>query len=119
MQKAMFLLQTGLVLIVSGVAFFLVGKAGGVAATYGGLVALANTWMLGNRVRRAGEVVVTNPQRGMIMMYVSAVVRFVFILAALAVGLGWLKLAPLPLIIAFVGAQVVFMAASMKMQSGT
>lgn len=118
MQKAIFSLQAGLVLIVTGVALFLVGKAGGAGALYGGAVALANTWMLGNRVQRVGDVVVTDVQRGMIMMYVSAVLRFLFILAALAVGLGLLKLPPLPLIAAFIGAQIVFMAASMKMKSG-
>lgn len=118
MQKAMFLLQTGLVLIAIGVAFFLAGKAGALAATYGGVVALANTRMLGNRVQRLSTVDANSAQRGMVMMYVSAVVRFVFILVALAVGLGLLKLLPLPLIATFVGAQVVFMAASMRMSSG-
>lgn len=114
----MFLLQTGLVLIAIGVAFFLAGKAGALAALYGGAVALANTRMLGNRVRRLSVEAVDNAQRGMVMMYVSAVVRFVFILVALAVGLGLLKLRPIPLIATFVGAQVVFMAASTRMSSG-
>lgn len=95
-----------------GVAFFLNGQAGGVAALYGGGVALANTLMLGRRVQRADHEVAENAQRGMIMLYISAVSRFVFILVALAVGLGALRLLPLPLVGNFVGAQLAFMLAS-------
>lgn len=115
MRKAIFLLQAGLVLIGVGVAFFLAGQTGGLAALYGGGVALINTWMLGRRVQRADDVVADNAQRGMIMLYISAVARFVFIVVALAVGLGGLKLAPLPLVATFVGAQAAFMVASLWM----
>jgi ATP synthase protein I len=117
MRKAIFSLQAGLVLIGVGVTFFLAGQAGGVAAAYGGLVALANTWMLGRRVQRADHAVADNAQYGMITLYISAVARFVFILVALAVGMGVLKLAPLPLVATFVGAQAAFMVASLRMSS--
>lgn len=112
MRRAIFSLQAGLVLIGVGIAFFLEGQAGGAAALYGGAVALINTWMLGRRVQRAGHVVAENAQYGMILLYVSAVVRFIFILVAIAVGLGALKLLPLPLVGNFVGAQLAFMLAS-------
>lgn len=114
MRKAIFLLQAGLVLVGVGIAFFLAGRAGGAAALYGGGVAIANTWMLGRRVQRADNALELSAQRGMIMLYVSAVARFVFILVALAVGLGALKLTPLPLVATFVGAQAAFMVASLQ-----
>lgn len=111
MHKAIFLLQAGLVLMGAGVAFFIAGQDGAVAALYGGSVALANTLMLGRRVERASRVVAENAQYGMALLYISAVVRFVFILVAVAVGLGVLKLLPMPLIADFVAAQFAFVLA--------
>lgn len=112
MRKAIFLLQTGLVLIGVGVAFFLAGQTGGVAALYGGGIALINTWMLGRRVQHVGRVVAESAQTGMALLYLSAVLRFLFILVAIAFGLAVMKLAPVPLIANFVGAQLAFMLAS-------
>lgn len=88
------------------------------AALYGGGVALMNTWMLGRRVQRAGHVVADNAQLAMVLLYVSAVLRFVFILIALAVGLSVLKLTPLPMIATFIGAQLAFMIASLQTKNG-
>ena len=112
MRKAIFLLQAGLVLIGAGIALFVAGQDGAVAALYGGSVALANTLMLGRRVERVSRVAVENAQYGMVLLYISAVVRFVFILVAVAVGLGVLKLLPVPMIADFVAAQFAFVLAS-------
>lgn len=111
MRKAIFLLQAGLVLIGAGIALFVAGRDGAVAALYGGSVALANTLMLGRRVERVSRVVAENAQYGMVLLYISAVVRFVFILVAVAVGLGVLKLLPVPMIADFVAAQFAFVLA--------
>lgn len=112
MRKAIFLIQTGLVSIGVGLAIIMAGTHAGAAALYGGGVALANTWMLGRRVERADREIAHDAQRGMIILYVGAVLRFVFVLAALALGMGVLHLSPLPLVANFVAAQLVFMLAS-------
>lgn len=112
MRKAIFLIQTGLVSIGVGLAILIAGTGSGVAALYGGATALVNTWMLDHRVDRANHAMEYDTQRGLIILYVGAVVRFVFVLAALAVGMGVLRLSPLPMVGNFVGAQMVFMLAS-------
>lgn len=112
MRKAIFLIQAGLVSIGVGLAILIAGTGSGVAALYGGATALVNTWMLDRRVNRANHAMEYNTQHGLIILYVGAVVRFVFVLAALAVGMGVLHLSPLPMVGNFVGAQMVFMLAS-------
>ncbi|WP_233279644.1 ATP synthase subunit I [Acidihalobacter yilgarnensis] len=106
--------QTGLVLIGVGIAAYAKGQHGIEAALYGGAVALANTLMLVRRIERVGAVVSVSVQRGMALLYISAVLRFVFVLAALATGLGFFKLAPLPLIGTFVGAQAAYILISTR-----
>ncbi|OBS09564.1 ATP synthase protein I2 [Acidihalobacter prosperus] len=106
--------QAGLVLIGVGLAAYAKGQHGIEAALYGGAVALANTLMLVRRIERVEAAVSVSAQRGMAQLYLSAVLRFVFVLAALAIGLGWFKLAPLPLIGTFVGAQAAYILISMR-----
>ncbi|AOV18311.1 hypothetical protein BJI67_15670 [Acidihalobacter aeolianus] len=117
MRSAILMLQTGLVLIGVGLAAYIEGQKGIPAAFYGGAVALANTLMLVRRIGRVEATVSTNAQREMAQLYISAVLRFVFVLAALAFGLGFLKLAPLPLIGTFVGAQAAYMLMSLRAQN--
>lgn len=78
------------------------------SAVYGGLIALLGTWWLGRRVQRASEVAHESPQGSQLSLYAGAVQRFVGTLVLLGIGLGVLKLAPLPLIAAFGLAQFGF-----------
>ena len=78
-------------------------------ASFGGGVALAGTWFLARRVRRMGNSTDENAS-GQLGMYAGAVSRFIATLALLAVGIGWMKLAPVPLIVAFGLAQFGFLA---------
>lgn len=80
------------------------------AALYGGGITVLNTWWLGRRVQRAGELAREQPERGQLALYAGAVQRFVVTLILLGIGLGWLKLAPIPLILAFAASQLGFLA---------
>ena len=80
------------------------------AALYGGGITVLNTWWLGRRVQRAGELARNQPQQGQLALYAGAAQRFVVTLVLLGIGLGWLKLAPIPLILAFAASQLGFLA---------
>ncbi len=84
------------------------GRGAALAAAFGGGVALAGTWLLARRVRRVGTSA-GDGTGGQIGLYASAMTRFIATLALLAVGIGWIKLAPVPLIAGFGLAQFGFL----------
>ncbi len=86
--------------------FIAYGLLHGLSVGFGVLVGMALTLLLGRSVRRAGEVAATDPKRGMTLLYVGAVVRFVFVIAALALGLALFRLNPLLVAVGFVAAQL-------------
>ena len=114
MRNALLIIQAALVAAAIGGAWYLRGDAAALAALYGGAVALLNTLMLSRRLVRAGELAKTDPQRGVYSLYFGAVQRFVFVLAALAVGLGLLKLDPLPLLASFALAQLAYLVSGAR-----
>jgi ATP synthase protein I len=70
------------------------------SACYGGGVGLGVSALLAFRLLQAAR-----PGAGVAGLYLGAVERFVFVVAAFAVGLAVLKLAPIPLLVGFVGAE--------------
>lgn len=86
--------------------------AGGVA------VAMLLAWMLRRTMARATELAVESPQQSMNTMYLGAAVRFVALLALMAVGLGLLKLDARFMVGAFVVAMVVGVLAARGQDSG-
>ena len=95
--------QTVIVLVC--VTFFWVVRGGpeAVAALYGGAVpTLISAW-LGYRMQRAGPDALG-------AIFVNAIARYVTAVMLLALGLGILKLAPLPLVLTFVAAQLGYLA---------
>ncbi|HMK14068.1 MAG TPA: ATP synthase subunit I [Burkholderiales bacterium] len=100
--------QMVLTLLTAGAALVLLGSAAALAAFYGGGVALISTWLLGRRVSRTPETVKQNDAVNQLALYAGVLPRFIVTLALLAAGLGWLKLAPIPLIVAFGLAQLGF-----------
>lgn len=94
---------TGLV----ATGFFLVqGELAARSACYGGLVSVVAAWMLSRGVLMAGEAAPQQPGTGMWILYMSAALRFVLVLALFGVGLAALGLEPLPLIGGFIAAQL-------------
>ena len=100
--------QIVLTLLTAGAAFALLGSAAALAARYGGGVALMSTWLLGRRVSRTPEIAQQGDTGSQLVLYAGVLPRFIVTLALLAAGIGWLKLAPIPLIIAFALAQLGF-----------
>ena len=91
-------LLTLLVAVVFGVAR---GRYDFSSAMYGGAVAVLLSGWLGRGVLRA---------TGLGSLYANAVTRYGAAMLFLGLGLGALKLAPLPLIVAFAVAQFGFLA---------
>ncbi len=87
------------------------------AAIYGGVVALANAWLLSRRIDRASELVKVDPNKGMFSLYVGAIQRFVLVLAGLGVGMGVLQLHPMPMIVTFGIAQLAYAIAAGRQAS--
>ncbi|HSS46760.1 MAG TPA: ATP synthase subunit I [Burkholderiales bacterium] len=100
--------QIALTLLTAAAAFALRGSAAALAALYGGGVALSGTWLLGRRVARTPETAQQGDVGSQLALYAGVLPRFIVTLALLAVGIGGLKLAPIPLIIAFGLAQLGF-----------
>jgi ATP synthase protein I len=88
------------------------GGQAALAALYGGLVALTNSWLLAKRVARVGELAKRNPNYSAFTLYIGAVQRFLLVLVSLGIGLGWLHLAPLPLLVTFGVAQIAYIVAA-------
>ena len=100
--------QIALTLLTAAAAFALLGSAAALAAFYGGGVALMGTWLLGRRIARTPETAQQGDAGSQLALYAGVIPRFIVTLALLAVGIGWLKLAPIPLIVAFALAQLGF-----------
>ena len=103
LSQAVLTLLTGAVFLVS------LGSGAAVAALYGGAVALLSTWLLGRRVQRIPEIPAQGHAGGQLALYAGVLPRFIVTLALLGIGIGGLKLFPLPLIAAFAVAQLGFL----------
>ena len=106
MINRLLLIQVALVLIVLTVAFYYQGMSGLVGGLYGGAVALLSTLILLRRVKQAGRITSTGSQHGMALLYFGVIQRYVFVLVALAIGLGVINLNAKPLLATFGIAQL-------------
>lgn len=85
------------------------------AAVYGGGMALINSLLLAWRTRRAGEKAVTGEAQLQVLGLMGGMVeRFVFTLAAFALGMAVLKLDPPALIAGFACAELGYVAAAYR-----
>lgn len=117
-QRVLFI-QSLLVAATAGVFLIVKGLTEAQAALYGGAVALLSAWMLARRMRTAVTASQTGPQNGMQSLMMGAALRFILVLGLFALGMGWLKLSPLPLIIGFAVAQIAFVfSGSPAMKTG-
>lgn len=97
--------QVGVTLAVAASFLYLLGWFEAVSALYGGGIAVGMTAWLGRSVHRAGELAHADANGGRAALYVGAALRFVVAGALFALGLGVLRLAPVPIIVAFGLAQ--------------
>lgn len=82
------------------------GQPAALSALFGGAIALANSLLLAWRVRRAGQAAERDETRGAFTLYLGAIERFVLTLIGFVVGMGTLKLPPLPMLVCFAAAQL-------------
>ncbi|KAF0191768.1 MAG: hypothetical protein FD165_1491 [Gammaproteobacteria bacterium] len=99
-------LQIAITGLVATGFFWVQGEAAARSACYGGLISVVAAWMLSRGVLMAGEAAPHNPGTGTWVLYMSAALRFVLVLALFGVGLAMLGLKPVPLISGFVAAQL-------------
>ena len=64
---------------------------------------------MSRRLDVASEMAEDNPDGGVLTLYLGVIQRFVFVLVMFGVGMGVLKLMPLPMIGTFTIAQVAFL----------
>ena len=84
------------------------GWLGLLAALYGGMVTTLITGWLAWRLRRAGQI--HDSTAGMAVIYSSWFLRYATVVVLLGVGLGYLKLLPLPVLVTFAITQLGFVA---------
>ena len=102
----------GLQIIIAALtAVVFAGIEGGWAAAsafFGGFIGLTVSLLLRRGVLKANEAAQEDPKRGMIVLYVGAVQRFVVVLAMFGLGLGLLDMAPLAVVVGFGCAQLAY-----------
>ena len=112
-MNRLFYIQVVLVLLGVVIVWFTLGENAITATLYGGAVALVNSLLLSLRMNKKSEVASSDPHTTVILLYVSAVGRFVLVLVALSIGLGVLKLAPQPLLGMFIATQLGYYVAAL------
>jgi len=80
---------------------FVDGLRSGIAAFYGGTVAITLTWLLKRRVDGVAQASQSSHSKSMLLLYLGIVQRFLLVLALFALALGVLKLDPLASIVGF------------------
>ncbi|MCR4302102.1 MAG: hypothetical protein NUV51_10865 [Sulfuricaulis sp.] len=99
--RRVLLFQALLTLLVAAVFGVARGRYDFLSALYGGAVALLLSGWLGRGVLRAA---------GLGSLYANAITRYGAAMLFLGLGMGVIRLAPLPLIVAFAVAQLGFLA---------
>jgi len=77
-----------------------------VSALYGFLIGILNILMLGLTFKKANNKASESPQTGIMILYMSAVVRFVLLAVLFVLGLSLLSLEPVSVVLTFVLMQV-------------
>lgn len=109
--RNLLMLQILLVAIVAIVVVFVRPQPlmPGIAAFYGGAMAIINTLLLARRTRRASAMG-GSPEGQTMGLMAGMVERMVFTLVAFGIGMGWLRLDPISLLAAFGCAQLAYAA---------
>lgn len=83
------------------------------SALYGGAISLVGTWWMARGIKRAGALLAADQlSQGARALYRGLVLKYVLIIAILVMGMGLLKLSPVPLLVGFVSTQTGFLFAA-------
>jgi ATP synthase protein I len=99
------LIQAVMVVLAAVMAFLMQGTEFSLALLYGGAASIAGTLIGAWRIRIATDEAIHSTTLGMAGFYKSALMRFVLVIALLALGMGVLKLPALAVLIGFIVAQ--------------
>ncbi|KDN96138.1 hypothetical protein EI16_07565 [Hydrogenovibrio marinus] len=94
------LMIQGLIGLVVLVAFAFKGLWA--SALYGLFIGLVNVVLLGWTFQKANQRAAENPKSGILILYLSAVIRFVLLAVLFVLGLSLLKLDPMAVVLTFV-----------------
>ena len=106
--RKILLVQTGLVVITAVVLSLVKGHEFFMATLYGGAVIIASTSYFGWRLKVATQTADNKPSVNTVELFKGIFIRFVMVIVLLALGLGWLKLAPAGVLSGFIVAQLAF-----------
>lgn len=76
------------------------------SAVYGLLVGLVNVLMLALTFSQANAKAAEDPKTGILVLYMSAVIRFVLLAVLFVLGLALFKFEPMPVVLTFVVMQL-------------
>jgi len=105
-RRKIFTIQ--LLLVGAGVVLFwlTMGWQAGAAALYGSLIVALNIRMQVWQLKRADRIAGLSAERNLRYLYRCAAERFLATVTLLAIGIGLLRLEPLPLLAGYIIAQV-------------
>jgi ATP synthase protein I len=106
-------LQAILVVFVTALLFFLLGKEAAQAFFFGGAVAVANALFLAWGLRAGVQRPVQDVRQELTWLVSFSIKRFFMVALLIVAGLGWLKLMPVPLLIGFVLGQLTLVVSTM------
>ena len=106
--RKILLIQIGLVLVAAAVLTMVKGHEFFMATLYGGAVIIVSTIYFGWRLKIATEAVDNTPSVNSAELFKGIILRFLIVIVLLALGLGWLKLAPAGILSGFIVAQLAF-----------
>jgi len=106
--RKIILLQVGLVVLTAVILSLVKNYEFFWATLYGGAVIIVSTSYFGWRLKIATEAVDNTPTVNSAELFKGIILRFLIVIVLLAVGLGWLKLAPEGILSGFIVAQVAF-----------
>lgn len=94
-------IQLAITAIVSTLSFIFFDWFAFLSAAYGGGVVIAGSLVMAWRITRAGESGSRVKQHGYVEVYLGFIQKFFMTMILLAIGMGWLKLSPIIMLIAF------------------
>jgi ATP synthase protein I len=93
--------QLYITLVVAMLSYFIYDLAVIFAGLYGGLIAISATTISSLKITKAGNIASTEKLQGNIEIYIGAIQKYLVVLTLFALGMGYFKLLPLPMIITF------------------
>lgn len=100
-------------LVVAAGFYLAYGRWESISALYGGAISMASALLLRWGVVQAGGAVQQGEKnKGEVILYIGAAVRFVLVLVLFGIGLAILELAPVAAVMGFITVQLVFLFAA-------